>query len=109
MDDATQMLVDGIETIEDAVGATITWKGEVYPCVGGTDFSDKILSLGGFKLGQSGQIVARASLFEGNQPQEEQTLVYKSVPDDDGRTLRIKNVTDFRKALLVFECIDPTS
>lgn len=109
MDDATQMLVDGIESIEESVGATIRWKGTDYPCVGGSEFSDKILNLGGFKLGQNGQIVVRAEFFDGARPQEEQTISYKSMPDAAGRILRIKNVTTFREALLVFECIDPTS
>lgn len=107
MDDATQMLVDGIEVIEDSVGATINWNGGPYPCAGGAELGGKMLGYGGYRTTAQVTIVARAAVFPAKRPREKDKLIYTSAPDADPRALRIDNLTVFRNAVLVMECTDP--
>lgn len=107
MDDATQMLVDGIGAIEESVGATLTWNGNNYPCAGGAELGGKMLGFGGYRTTAQVTIVARTAMFPAKRPKEKDSIVYLSDPEADPRALRIDNLTVFRKAFLVFECTDP--
>lgn len=101
------MLVDGIESIEDSVGATITWNGGSYPCAGGAELGGKMLGYGGYRTTAQVTVVARAAVFAAKRPKDKDTIIYLSTPDSTARPLRIDNLTVLRNALLIFECTDP--
>ena len=106
MDEATRSLIDGLMDIE-AVGATITFDGTNYPCVGGAEFADQLLGSGGLKITADVTVIVRTSVFASvdARPKEERSIIFKSIPEAAGLSLRIKNITTFREAFLVLACI----
>lgn len=112
MDEATELLIDGIADGEEA-GAFISWNGAEYPVCGGAELGGKLLGSGGFRVTAQVTIVLRLEAFpETNDdtpagPQEKQPLTYTSAPAARGRALRVDSRTIFRNALLILECNDP--
>jgi len=109
MNEFSSHLVDGLLTLETTVGASITWAGQVFPCVAGAIMGGRILGLGGFTLNADTTIVLRFALFDPTVglPAEKQTLSYTSEPNAPARQLRIDKATPWQDALLVLECNDP--
>ena len=107
MNEITQTLLDGLVQLEEVVGATITWAGGEYRCVGGSELRGKRLDLGGFQFHSDTVAVVRSDLFAGGaRPAAKQTILYRSVPEAAGITWRIDAVRTLHEAILVLECND---
>ena len=112
MDEATELLLDGLLDGEEA-GALITWNGADYPCCGGPELGGKLLGAGGFRVTAQVTIALRLDQFAVPEaggpagPQEKQRLTYTSAPGAPARALRVDTRTVFRNALLILECNDP--
>ncbi len=109
MDEATQLLCDALQVIEDSVGASINWAGADYPCSSGPDLLGKLLGAGGYTPTGDTTVVVRTALFDEEQgsPQEKQTLSLKSAAGEIAQRLRIRNLMKFRGAFLVLSCVSP--
>jgi hypothetical protein len=107
MDDATQLLLDGLAEFE-AVGSTFTWNSLVLPVCAGPEVGGKLLEAGGLRINAANMIVIRVSHFNGGSlPAEKEKGVFLSVPEATPKTYRIDARTIFRNALLILECNDP--
>lgn len=109
MDEATEMLVDGLISIEESAQASIHWNGEDYPCVGGAALAGRLLQEFGWQTSAEVPIVVRTAVLPaGKRPQAKQTLTYTSSPEDTSVKLRIKDATPFRAAFIVLACESPS-
>jgi hypothetical protein len=108
MDEFTETLLEGLASLEESSGATITWRDNDYPVAGGPELGGKLLGQGGYRVTAQVTIVVRVALFgSGARPVEKSEILYTSAEGADGRPLKIQSVNIFRNAFLVLECNDP--
>lgn len=103
------MLVDGLRMLEEVTRASLTFKGDSYPCTGGAEARGKKLDMGGFQFHSDCPIVVRASVFgDYPLPTQKQTVDFSSGPDIKSRTWRVDEVRTLWGEIVILECNDPT-
>jgi hypothetical protein len=88
----------------DMDNPVFTWQGDDYACIAGSTNSLLTLGFGGFERGADLVLIVDRSLFaDGNLPDPQQTLIYKT------RTYRVMRVVlDPMSAVVKLVCVSYT-
>lgn len=105
-----ELILEALLLSEADIGATITWKGESYPCTAGPIFGGKRLDEGGWRSQARCTIKVRTAVFhdgnEGDQPEEKQMLQLIPSPNFDPVPFRIETINKYHGYVLEIQCED---
>lgn len=76
MSEISDLTIDGLISLEDGLGAVMTWNGEDYPVVPTSAVRGKDLGAGGFKLRSDVSLIVRNAMLPDPGPQPKQKITY---------------------------------